>query len=92
MKLSNEQRRKIYNILISTELDNWSYNNFDTIVTSILVYGSGSKPYDELHDQELLNTLYDSTMDHHDLETFDDVALIQWLDEQKNICDYMGKL
>lgn len=91
-KLTSAQRRKCMNILVDEEVDSFSYEKFDTILTHILVYGTRQTPYNDMSDQDLLDTLYDHVMDKYDLKTFDDEALISWLDEQKNVPDYLGKL
>lgn len=88
-KLTGAQRRKCMNILVDEEVDNFSYEKFDTVLTHVLVYGTKEIPYNDMSDQDLLDALYDTGK--HDLDAFDDKALIQWASEQ-DVPDYLGKL
>jgi hypothetical protein len=82
-------RRKCINALIDAELDDYSYNSFKDLFANAVIYGTKNEPYYKMDDASLLECLYDAAS--HDLETFDEEAMIDWLSEQEPN-DWMGRL
>jgi hypothetical protein len=53
-----------------------------------LIYGTRNDPYYKMDNVSLLEALYEVAP--HDLQTFDEEAMLQWVDEQ-DVTDWLKR-
>jgi hypothetical protein len=86
--MNKQQRDKCINALIDMELNDYSYNDFKDVFAHVLIYGTRNDPYYKMDNVSLLEALYEVAP--HDLQTFDEDAMLQWVDEQ-DVTDWLKR-
>ena len=83
------QRKKFVNLLIDNQMEVIAGDNLQNIIASLFAYGVPDKPFMDMSDSELLDEAFDHL--NHDVEDFDEEALLNWVDEQE-VYNWISKI